>query len=616
MSRKQKRILVRIIISAALFAIGFFIPFGSLPAPMELLFFAAVYLVVGYDVLWKAVRGLFSGQLLDENFLMTIASVGAFCLGEYKEAVMVVLLYQIGELFQSCAVSKSRKSISALMDIRPDSANLEKNGEIAEVDPEEVNVGDIIVIRPGEKIPLDCTVESGSSSVDASSVTGEAVPRDVTVGSALISGCVNMSGLLRCRVTAAFGESTVSKILELVENASEHKARTENFITRFARAYTPAVVAAAVLLALIPPIFDGAWSEWIHRALTFLVISCPCALVISVPMTFFGGIGGASRKGILIKGAEYMEQLAVVKTVVFDKTGTLTEGSFRVTSANPVGCTEKELIEAAAYAEAFSNHPIALSLRSAYGEEPDTSRLSEVSEAAGLGIAAKFDGAPLLAGNALLMKNNGINFIPCEEVGTVVYVAREGKFLGSVVISDTIKPDSAEAIALLRKCGVERTVMLTGDNIAAGNAAAKQLDIDEAHCELLPADKAAHIERLISESKGTLAFVGDGVNDAPVLTRADVGIAMGGIGSDAAIEAADVVIMDDKPSKIAVAAAISRKTLRIVKENIIFALGIKGLFLILGAFGLVNMWAAVFADVGVCVIAILNAMRALKVRES
>lgn len=615
MSRKQKKILVRIIISAALFAIGFFIPFGSLPAPMELLFFAAVYLVVGYDVLWRAVRGLFSGQLLDENFLMTIASVGAFCLGEYKEAVMVVLLYQVGELFQSCAVSKSRKSISALMDIRPDSANLEKNGEIAEVDPEEVNVGDIIVIRPGEKIPLDCTVESGSSSIDTSSVTGEAVPRDVTVGSALISGCVNMSGLLRCRVTAAFGESTVSKILELVENASEHKARAENFITRFARAYTPAVVAAAVLLALIPPIFDGAWGEWIHRALTFLVISCPCALVISVPMTFFGGIGGASRKGILIKGAEYMEQLAVVKTVVFDKTGTLTEGSFRVTSANPVGCTEKELIEAAAYAEAFSNHPIALSLRSAYGEEPDSSRLSEVSEAAGLGIAAKFDGAPLLAGNAQLMKNNGINFIPCEAVGTVVYIARDGKFLGSVVISDTIKPDSAEAIALLRKCGVERTVMLTGDSMAAGNAAAKQLDIDEAHCELLPADKAAHVERLISESKGTLAFVGDGVNDAPVLTRADVGIAMGGIGSDAAIEAADVVIMDDKPSKIAVAAAISRKTLRIVKENIIFALGIKGLFLILGAFGLVNMWAAVFADVGVCVIAILNAMRALKVRE-
>lgn len=611
MSRKQKKILVRIIISAVLFAVGFFIPLEQLPA---LIFFAAVYLVIGYDVLWKAVRGLFSGQLLDENFLMTIASVGAFCLGEYKEAVMVVLLYQIGELFQSCAVSKSRKNISALMDIRPDSANLEIDGEITEVDPDEVKIGDIIVIRAGEKIPLDCTVEEGNSSIDTSSVTGESVPRDVTVGSALISGCVNISGLLRCRVTAEFGESTVTKILELVENASEHKARAESFITRFARIYTPAVVAAAVLLAVIPPIFDGMWGEWIHRALTFLVISCPCALVISVPMTFFGGIGGASRKGILIKGAEYMEQLANVKTVVFDKTGTLTEGSFRVTAINPANCTKDELIETAAYAEAFSNHPIALSLKAAYGKEPDTARLSDVLETAGQGISATLDGEEILAGNALLMKNNGFSFEQSEAVGTIVYTARGGKFLGSIVISDTIKPDSAEAIAALRSSGIERTIMLTGDSAAAGNAVAKQLGIDEAHCELLPADKAAHVERLISDNKGVLAFVGDGVNDAPVLTRADVGIAMGGIGSDAAIEAADVVIMDDKPSKIALAVKISRKTLRIVKENIVFALGVKALFLILGAFGLINMWAAVFADVGVCVIAILNAMRALKVK--
>lgn len=613
MSRKQKKVLVRIIISAVLFAVGFFVPFEQLAA---LIFYAAVYLVVGYDVLWKAVRGVFSGQLLDENFLMTIASVGAFCLGDYKEAVMVVLLYQIGELFQSCAVSKSRKNISALMDIRPDSANLEVDGEISEVEPEEVKIGDIIVIRAGEKIPLDCTIVEGSSSIDTSSVTGEAVPRDVTAGSELISGCVNISGLLRCRVTAEFGESTVTKILELVENAAEHKARAESFITRFARIYTPAVVAAAVLLAVIPPIFDGQWGEWIHRALTFLVISCPCALVISVPMTFFGGIGGASRQGILIKGAEYMERLAEVKTMVFDKTGTLTEGSFRVTGVNPVNCTKEELIETAAYAEAFSNHPIALSLKAAYDKELDAVRLSEVSETAGQGISARLDGVEILAGNALLMKNKGVAFEQSDAVGTIVYTARGGKYLGSVVISDVIKSDSANAIAELRNSGVERTVMLTGDSTAVGNEVAKQLGIDEAFCELLPADKAEHVERLISDKKGALAFVGDGVNDAPVLTRADVGIAMGGIGSDAAIEAADVVIMDDKPSKIALAVKISRKTLRIVKENIIFALGIKGLFLILGAFGFVNMWAAVFADVGVCIIAILNAMRALKVKVS
>lgn len=616
MSRKQKKSLIRIIIAAVLFAAGYIVPFAELPAWIEPCSFAAVYLVIGYDVLWKAVRGLFSGQFLDENFLMAIASVGAFCLRDYREAVMVVLLYQVGELFQSCAVSKSRKSISALMDIRPDSANLERDGAIEEVSPEEVKIGDIIVIRPGEKIPLDCTVEEGSSSVDTSSVTGESVPRDVNVGSALISGCVNISGLLRCRVTAEFGESTVSKILELVENAGEHKARAENFITRFARVYTPVVVGAAVLLAVIPSLFDGQWSEWISRALTFLVISCPCALVISVPMSFFGGIGGASRRGILIKGAEYLEQLANVKTMVFDKTGTLTEGSFKVTQVNAAGCTKKEdLVEAAAYAEAYSHHPIAQSLRAAYGSEPDASRLSDVLEIPGQGISAKLDNEAILAGNALLMKNSGVDFTVCDAVGTIVYVARRGNFLGSIVISDTVKPDSAEAIKKLRERGVERTIMLTGDSESAGQAVAKQLGIDEAHCGLLPGDKAERVEKLLSEKNGVLAFVGDGVNDAPVLTRADIGIAMGGIGSDAAIEAADIVIMDDKPSKIPLAVGISRKTLRIVKENIVFALGIKALFLLLGALGFAGMWAAVFADVGVSIIAILNATRALRTKN-
>lgn len=616
MSRKQKKSLIRIIIAAVLFAAGYIVPFAELPAWIEPCSFAAVYLVIGYDVLWKAVRGLFSGQFLDENFLMAIASVGAFCLREYREAVMVVLLYQVGELFQSCAVSKSRKSISALMDIRPDSANLERDGAIEEVSPEEVKIGDIIVIRPSEKIPLDCTVEEGSSSVDTSSVTGESVPRDVNVGSALISGCVNISGLLRCRVTAEFGESTVSKILELVENAGEHKARAENFITRFARVYTPVVVGAAVLLAVIPSLFDGQWSEWISRALTFLVISCPCALVISVPMSFFGGIGGASRRGILIKGAEYLEQLANVKTMVFDKTGTLTEGSFKVTQVNAAGRTKKEdLVEAAAYAEAYSHHPIAQSLRAAYGSEPDASRLSDVSEIPGQGISAKLDNEAILAGNALLMKNSGVDFTVCDAVGTIVYVARRGNFLGSIVISDTVKPDSAEAIKKLRERGVERTIMLTGDSESAGQAVAKQLGIDEAHCGLLPGDKAERVEKLLSEKNGVLAFVGDGVNDAPVLTRADIGIAMGGIGSDAAIEAADIVIMDDKPSKIPLAVGISRKTLRIVKENIVFALGIKALFLLLGALGFAGMWAAVFADVGVSIIAILNATRALRTKN-
>lgn len=616
MSRKQKKSLIRIIIAAVLFAAGYIVPFAELPAWIEPCSFAAVYLVIGYDVLWKAVRGLFSGQFLDENFLMAIASVGAFCLRDYREAVMVVLLYQVGELFQSCAVSKSRKSISALMDIRPDSANLERDGAIEEVSPEEVKIGDIIVIRPGEKIPLDCTVEEGSSSVDTSSVTGESVPRDVNVGSALISGCVNISGLLRCRVTAEFGESTVSKILELVENAGEHKARAENFITRFTRVYTPVVVGAAVLLAVVPSLFDGQWSEWISRALTFLVISCPCALVISVPMSFFGGIGGASRRGILIKGAEYLEQLANVKTMVFDKTGTLTEGSFKVTQVNAAGCTKKEdLVEAAAYAEAYSHHPIAQSLRAAYGSEPDASRLSDVSEIPGQGISAKLDNEAILAGNALLMKNSGVDFTVCDAVGTIVYVARGGNFLGSIVISDTVKPDSAEAIKKLRERGVERTIMLTGDSESAGQAVAKQLGIDEAHCGLLPGDKAERVEKLLSEKNGVLAFVGDGVNDAPVLTRADIGIAMGGIGSDAAIEAADIVIMDDKPSKIPLAVGISRKTLRIVKENIVFALGIKALFLLLGALGFAGMWAAVFADVGVSIIAILNATRALRTKN-
>lgn len=609
MTKKQKKTLVRIIIAVILFIAGFLLPLSD---TFLLCYYAAVYLFIGWDVVYKAIRGFFSGQFLDENFLMAIASVGAFFVSDYDEAVAVILFYQVGELFQSCAVSKSRKNIAALMDIRPDYANLEKDGEIIESDPDDVHIDDIIVIKPGEKIPLDCVVIEGNSTIDTSSVTGESVPVDAYEGKKLISGCVNINGVLRCRVAAEFGESTVSKILELVENASENKAKAENFITKFARYYTPCVVGAALLIGLIPPIFDGMWSEWIKRAFTFLVISCPCALVISVPMTFFGGIGGASRSGILVKGANYLEALAEVKTVVFDKTGTLTEGSFKVTEIKPVGKTADELIRLAAYAEFYSTHPIAESLKQAFGNEIDSSVIGNVSEVSGRGVVAEINGKKILAGGEKLMLDNKVDYKPCETMGTVVYVAENGEYRGYIIISDTIKAESEKAISELKKCGVEKTVMLTGDNELTGKAVAAKVGIDEAHCGLLPSDKVELVKAFVEKGKGKLIFVGDGINDAPALTCADIGIAMGGIGSDAAIEAADAVIMDDNPAKLALAVKIARKTLAIVRQNIVFALGVKAVVLILGALGFAGMWAAVFADVGVCVIAVINAMRALK----
>lgn len=610
MTKKQKKTLIRIIIAVILFAAGFFIPLND---TFLLFYYAAVYLFIGWDILYKAIRGIFSGQFLDENFLMAIASAGAFFVSDYDEAVAVILFYQVGELFQSCAVSKSRKNIAALMDIRPDYANIERNGEIIESDPDDVHIDDIIVIKPGEKIPLDCIVIEGNSTIDTASVTGESVPIDAYEGKKLISGCVNINGVLRCKVTAEFGESTVSKILELVENASENKAKAENFITKFARYYTPCVVGAALLIGIIPPIFDGMWSEWIKRAFTFLVISCPCALVISVPMTFFGGIGGASRSGILVKGANYLEALAEVKTVVFDKTGTLTEGSFKVSEIIPFGTDSDNLLYMAAYAEYYSLHPIAESLKNAYGKEIDSSVIGNVSEIPGRGVIAEINNKKVLAGGEKLMLDNKIEFERCKKAGTVVYVAEEGRFCGYIVISDVIKAESASAISALKECGVEKTVMLTGDNGLTGKDVAERVGIDEAFCGLLPSDKVERVKSLLNGGKGKLIFVGDGINDAPALTCADIGIAMGGIGSDAAIEAADAVIMDDNPVKIAAAVKIARKTLAIVKENIVFALGVKAVVLILGAVGLAGMWAAVFADVGVCVIAVMNAMRALKV---
>lgn len=609
MTKKQKKTLFRIILAVILFAAAYFLPLNGI---LSLCYYAAVYLFIGWDILWKAIRGIISGQFLDENFLMAIASVGAFFVSDYAEAVAVILFYQIGELFQSCAVAKSRKNIAALMDIRPDYANLECEGQITEVDPDEVHTGDVIVIKPGEKIPLDCVVIAGNSTIDTASVTGESMPVDAYEGKNLISGCVNLSGVLRCEVTSEFGESTVSKILELVENASENKAKTENFITKFARYYTPCVVGAALIIGIIPSIVTGLWGEWIKRALTFLVISCPCALVISVPMTFFGGIGGASRKGILVKGANYLEVLAEVKTVVFDKTGTLTEGSFDVSETFPIGISEDELISLAAHAENYSPHPIAQSLKRAFGKEIDSSIVCEATEIAGRGISAVIRGKTILVGNEKLMLENGIDSAKCEKAGTIVYVSENGTFRGYIVISDKIKADSVDAIHSLKSCGVEKTIMLTGDNELAGKTVASEIGIDEAYCGLLPADKVEIIQKLLKESRGKLVFAGDGINDAPALTIADVGIAMGGIGSDAAIEAADAVIMDDNPQKLAAAIKIARKTLRIVKQNIVFALGVKGIVLVLGALGYAGMWAAVFADVGVCIIAVLNAMRALK----
>jgi len=643
MTRKQKRTLVRILAAAVLLIAASLIPQqifltptwviefstpgqptvfpdswtftgGTVSSIPRLLLFLVPYFVIGWDILWKAVRNIAHGQVFDENFLMCIATIGALVLGEYAEAVGVMLFYQVGELFQSYAVGRSRRSIAQLMDIRPDSANVERDGQIVQVDPDEVAVGEVIVVRPGEKVPLDGVVLEGSSALDTAALTGESAPRDVAPGGELLSGCVNLTGLLKVRVTKEFGQSTVAKILDLVENASSKKAKAENFITKFARYYTPAVVIGAVLLAVIPSLVTGQWGVWVHRALIFLVISCPCALVISIPLSFFGGIGGASARGILVKGGNYLELLAQTETVVFDKTGTLTRGVFELSALHPApGVSQEELLEAAALAECHSSHPIAQSLRRAWGRDIDPGRTESVREVPGHGVSAQVDGAQVLAGNDKLMAREGIPCPPCSDTGTLVYVAREGKYLGCAVISDQVKQTAPAAIAALKARGI-RTVMLTGDSHAVGQAVAGQLGLDEVHAQLLPADKVDRLEDLLAHKspKGVLAYVGDGVNDAPVLSRADVGIAMGGIGSDAAIEAADVVLMDDDPAKLIQAMDIARKCLRIVRENIVFALAVKGLFLILGALGVASMWEAVFADVGVAVIAILNASRMLR----
>lgn len=610
--KKEKWILIRIVTAAVLVA-------AAMIAPLEgywrLAAFLLPYAIVGWDVLWGALRNIFRGQVFDENFLMALATVGAFCIGEYPEGVLVMLLYQVGELFQDFAVDRSRRSIASLMDIRPDWANVEQENELVQVDPEEVSVGQIIVVKPGERIPLDGVVTEGSSTLDTAALTGESLPRAVEAGDEVISGCVNQSGLLRVQVTKPYGESTVARILELVENSSARKARYENFITRFARWYTPIVVIAAAVLGLVPPLFMGNWSEWINRALIFLVVSCPCALVISVPLSFFGGIGGASRQGILVKGGNYLEALAYVDTVVFDKTGTLTRGVFHVTAVHPRHVTSEELLEVAALAESYSDHPIARSLREAYGKPLDNSRLSSVEELSGRGVCAQIDGKKVCVGNHKLMAESGSECHRCHRIGTLVHVSINGKYAGHIVISDEIKEDAPETIAALRQLGVKKSVMLTGDAKEVGEDAARRLGLEEVYAELLPADKVERVEALLAEKspKSRLAFVGDGINDAPVLSRSDVGIAMGAMGSSAAIEAADIVLMDDKPSKIPTAIRIARKTLRIVRQNIVFALGVKGIVLVLGALGLANMWIAVFADVGVSVIAILNAMRALRV---
>lgn len=611
MSKSQKRDLYKIIAATILFVAATQIPAEGW---LRLAVFLVPYLVIGYSVLWKAARNIAHGQIFDENFLMALATVGALIIGEYPEAVFVMLFYEVGELFEHVAVGKSRKSITSLMDIRPDYANIEKDGGLIQVDPEEVPVGHVIVVKPGEKIPLDGVVLEGSSSLNTMALTGESLPRDVETGSEVISGCINITGLLRVRTTKNFGESTVSKILNLVENSAANKAKSEAFITRFAKWYTPAVVIGAVLLAVVPPIFVGGWTKWIHQALVFLVISCPCALVISVPLSFFGGIGGASKCGVLVKGANYLEALAKTETVVFDKTGTLTKGTFHVTAVHPEQISEHELLELAALAECYSDHPISQSLRAAYDQEPNQDRIGEIEEISGHGIRAVIDGKHVLAGNAKLMARANVECRPCEFVGTIVHVAADGEYMGHIVISDEVKEDAAQTIAAMKAQGI-RTVMLTGDRKAVGEAVAKELDLDEVHTELLPGDKVSIVEALLEKtsSKGKLAFVGDGINDAPVLSRADLGIAMGGLGSDAAIEAADVVLMDDKPSKIAKAMEISRITNRIVTQNIVFALAVKAVVLIMGLIGVANMWEAVFADVGVLVIAICNAMRALRV---
>lgn len=620
MNKKQKKVLIRIILSALLTVVFMLLPEWG----WKWVLYLVPYFVIGYDILLKAVKGVRNRQPFDENFLMAVATVGAMLLGEYLEGVAVMLFYQIGELFQSYAVGKSRRNISELMDIRPDFANIEdEDGQLVQVDPDEVETGSVIVVRPGEKIPIDGVVLEGVSTLNTSALTGESVPQDVQPGNDVISGCINMTALLKIRTTREFGESTVSKILDLVENASSKKSRSENFIAKFARIYTPVVCFSALALAVLPPVvrllmgMSGEWGDWVYRALTFLVISCPCALVISIPLSFFAGIGGASKAGVLIKGSNYMETLAGVRCVVFDKTGTMTEGIFEVSGVHHNTIDADKLLEYAALAESYSTHPISASLRRAYGQQPDQSRVSEVQELGGHGITALVDGVRVAVGNDKLMKQLGIDFEDCRSAGTVVHVALDGKYAGHILISDRLKPDAKQAIAQLRQIGVRKTVMLTGDRKITGDAVAKELGIDQVYSELLPGDKVEKVEQLLKECQGSekLAFVGDGINDAPVLSRADVGIAMGALGSDAAIEAADIVLMDDNPLKIAKAIRIARKCLRIVYENIFFAIGVKLLCLILGAVGIANMWLAIFADVGVMVIAVLNAIRVLSVRK-
>ena len=619
MNKKQKKLLTRILVSLPMVAALHFVPVHGL---LQLALYLVPYLIVGHDILKKAVKGIGNHQVFDENFLMAVATVGAMALGEYAEGCAVMLFYQIGELFQSYAVGKSRQNISQLMDIRPDYANIEKDGQLEQVDPDDVPVGSIITVQPGERVPIDGIVTEGESTLNTSALTGESLPREVSAGQEVISGCVNMTGLLRIRTTKEFGESTVARILDLVENSSMKKAKAENFITKFARYYTPAVCYGALALAVIPPVFrlltgsPAAWSSWIFRALTFLVISCPCALVISIPLSFFGGIGGASRMGILVKGSNYLEALAKTKTIVFDKTGTLTQGVFEVSSLHPVGCTEAELLETAALAECYSGHPISQSLRKAYGKPVDQSRVSEVNEVGGHGLTALVDGRHIAAGNARLMDKLGIACDAPAAPGTVVHIAIDGRYAGYVLISDQLKPHAKAALQALKANGIKKTVMLTGDSASVAQSVAAQLGLDEFHAELLPGDKVERVEHLLAQNaKGELlAFVGDGINDAPVLSRADIGIAMGALGSDAAIEAADIVLMDDDPARIATAIKISRRTLGIVYQNIVFALAIKAACLVLGAMGIANMWVAIFADVGVMVIAVLNAVRALSTK--
>ena len=621
MNKKQKKMLRRILLAALLLVL-----LSLLPVEGWLRFglFMIPYLLIGYDILWDAVKGVKNLQPFDENFLMAVATVGAIALGDYKEGVAVMLFYQIGELFQSYAVGRSRRSISQLMDIRPDYANIEgENGQLEKVDPDEVPVGSIIVVQPGEKVPIDGVIEEGESTLDTAALTGESVPRDAAAGDEVISGCINLTGVLRIRTTKEFGQSTVSKILELVENASSRKSRSENFISRFARIYTPAVCLSALALAVLPPLFllltgsPARWGDWLYRALTFLVISCPCALVISIPLSFFAGIGGASSAGVLIKGSNFMETLAQVKTVAFDKTGTMTQGVFEVSGIHHSSMEESALLEYAALAESYSGHPISQSLRRAWGGEPDKNRVSDVTELSGKGLTAKVDGKTVAVGNARLMELLGVEYKECHSVGTVVHVAIDGVYAGHILIADMLKPTAKAAVAAMKAAGVKKTVMLTGDAHSVAAQTAGELGADAFYAELLPGDKVDRVEKLLEENRGKekLAFVGDGINDAPVLSRADVGIAMGALGSDAAIEAADVVLMDDDPMKIAKAIKISQKCIRIVYENIVFAIGVKLACLVLGALGITNMWAAIFADVGVMVIAVLNAIRALSVKN-